>query len=110
MALIFLDPGLLRRRVRLEAAVAVPDGSGGIRQSFGEVAELSAHVEPVSAEVQERFAAREGRVTHRVICRFRPDVVRGMAFVFQGRRLAIRTVHDPDESERFLVCRCEEEA
>lgn len=110
MALIFLDPGLLRRRVRLEAAVTVPDGSGGVRTSWAEVAELSAHVEPVSADVQERFGAREGRVTHRVICRFRADVARGMVFVFQARRLAIRTVHDPDESGRFLVCRCEEEA
>lgn len=109
MALIFLDPGLLRRRVRLEAAMTVPDGSGGATATWREVAELSVHVEPVSAAVQDRFGAWEGRVTHRVICRFRADVVRGMFFVFQGRRLAIRTVHDPDESGRFLVCRCEEE-
>ena len=109
MALVFLDPGLLRRRVRLEAPVAAPDGSGGATATWREVAELSAHVEPLSAEARERFGRRQETVTHRVICRFRGDIDRGMALVFQGRRLTIRSLHDPDESGRFLVCRCEEE-
>ncbi|BDA83690.1 hypothetical protein Sa4125_12320 [Aureimonas sp. SA4125] len=109
MAPLFIDPGLLRRRAILEAADAVPDESGGAATSWREVAELSVHVEPVSVATEERFGQREAVVTHRVICRFRSDVDRGMAFRIGARRLLIRSVHDPDDSGRYLVCRCEEE-
>ncbi|KQT54251.1 hypothetical protein ASG43_01080 [Aureimonas sp. Leaf454] len=109
MALIFLDPGLLRRRVRLQTPDMIADASGGAVTAWREVAELSAHVEPLSAAARERFGQRAETVTHRVICRFRSDIDRGMAFVLKDRRLTIRSLHDPDESGRFLVCRCEEE-
>jgi head-tail adaptor len=33
-----------------------------------------------------------------------------MRFVFRGRFLMVRTVRDPDESRRYLVCDCEEGA
>lgn len=109
MALLFIDPGLLRRRATLEAGDAVPDASGGAATVWREVAELSVHVEPLQVAVRERFGQKEATVTHRVICRARTDVERGMVFVVGQRRLAVRSVHDPDESGRYLVCRCEEE-
>ena len=105
----FIDPGLLRRRAVLLAAELVPDESGGAETVWHEVAEVSVHVEPVSLAVQERFARNEVRVTHRVTCRARGDVERGMAFAIGERRLVVRAVQDPDETGRYLVCRCEEE-
>ncbi|GGD12436.1 phage head closure protein [Aureimonas glaciei] len=108
MAPLFIDPGLLRRRSILEAAVPVPDESGGAALLWQEVAEMSVHVEPLSVATAERFGQREAVVTHRVICRARPEVDRGMAFVVGTRRLVILSVHDPDDSGRYLVCRCEE--
>lgn len=109
MALLFIDPGLLRRRAILLAADEVPDESGGAATVWREVAELSVHVEPVQVATDERFDQREATVTHRVTCRHRAGVERGMAFSIGERRLSIRSVHDPDESSRYLVCRCEEE-
>jgi SPP1 family predicted phage head-tail adaptor len=105
----FIDPGLLRRRAVLQAAELVPDESGGAVTAWHEVAEVSVHVEPVSVAVGERFSQNEVRVTHRVTCRARGDVERGMAFAIGNRRLLVRAVQDPDESGRYLVCRCEEE-
>ena len=105
----FIDPGLLRRQAVLEAAELVPNESGGAETVWHEVAEVSVHVEPVSVAVAERFGQREAGVTHRVTCRARGDVERGMAFVIGTRRLLVRAVHDPDESGRYLICRCEEE-
>lgn len=109
MALVFIDPGLLRRRAVLEAADAVPDDTGGASTVWREVAEISVHAEPVRVATGQRFDQREAVVTHRVTMRFRGGVDRGMALRLGGRRLVIRSVHDPDESGRYLVCRCEEE-
>ncbi|KQT88235.1 phage head closure protein [Aurantimonas sp. Leaf443] len=110
MAPLFVDPGLLRRRAILERPVETSDGAGGARVSWVEVAELSIHVEPVTVAARERFEAREMRITHRVTCRRRDEVQRGARFRFGERRLAILAVSDPDETGRYLVCRCEEAA
>lgn len=110
MAILFIDPGLLRRRASLQIADRVSNGSGGTTPAWREVAELSIHIEPLSVAAAERFDRREATITHRVICRARADLDRGMAFVIGGRRLLIRSIHDPDESGRYLVCRCGEEA
>ena len=109
MAPLFIDPGLFRRRAILEDADPVPDDSGGAAVLWREVAEMSVHVEPVSVATDERFGQREAVLTHRVICRARPELDRGMAFTIGARRLIIRSVHDPDDSGRYFVCRCEEE-
>lgn len=109
MALSFIDPGLLRRRAVLQAAELVPDDSGGAVAAWHEVAEVSVHVEPISAERQQRFGQNEVAVTHRVTCRARGDVERGMAFVIGPRQLVVEDVRDPDERGRYLVCRCREE-
>ena len=110
MATLFLDPGLLRRRAVLETADLAPDGAGGATAAWREVRELSVHVEPAAAKAAERFDQELETITHRVICRRAEEVQRGRAFRLGERRLLIRTVHDPDETGRFLVCRCEEEA
>ncbi len=109
MAPLFLDPALLRKRAVLETADLTPDGAGGASTTWRELRELSVHVEPVSVVARARFDRHEAVVTHRVICRWTIDVERGRAFRLGTRRLAILTVHDPDETGRFLVCRCEEE-
>jgi SPP1 family predicted phage head-tail adaptor len=109
MAPLFLDPGLLRQRASLQVADLAPNGSGGTTATWREVAEVSVRVEPVSVDARERFGRREATITHRVICRARGDVERGMAFGLGSRRLVVVSVHDPDESRRYLVCRCREE-
>jgi len=110
MAPLFLDPGLLRKRAALLAPEAEPDGAGGAATRWTEIRELSVHVEPVSVAARERFDRHEATITHRVICRSSAEVERGRAFGIGTRRLVIASVHDPDETGRFLVCRCEEEA
>ncbi|MCQ0989607.1 phage head closure protein [Jiella marina] len=100
---------MLNRQVALDQAVIGDDGAGGGETSWQEVRELSVHVEPVSVVSRERFDQREALVTHRVICRANGDVMRGMSLRIGSRRLVILSVHDPDETGRYLVCRCEEE-
>ncbi|HEX2020254.1 MAG TPA: phage head closure protein [Aurantimonas sp.] len=110
MTPVFLDPSLLRKRLSLQEAALTEDGAGGASEIWVELREISAHVEPVATRDRERFDQREAVITHRVICRATPDVARGRSFLLGTRRLLIRSVHDPDETGRFLVCRCEEAA
>ncbi|MBO0904917.1 phage head closure protein [Jiella sonneratiae] len=109
MAPLFLDPGLFSRRVALDEPAIVPDGAGGGATQWQEVRELSVRIEPLSVAARERFDQREATVTHRVLLRATTAVERGMSFRIGGRRLLVLSVHDPDESGRYLVCRCEEE-
>lgn len=109
MRVEFIDPGAFRHQLALEAAVATPDGAGGHAVGWSEVATLFARIEPVSAA--SRFGADQTleSVTHRVTMRHRPGVKSGMRLTRPGRVFEIVTVHDPDETGRYLVCRVREE-
>lgn len=110
MNLVFLDPGKLTARLELEVRTETPDGQGGAAENWSVQRALWAAIEPVSEASHERASAEGYTITHRVWLAHRRDVVAGMRFR-KGRRLfSIRTVMDPDETGRFIVCRCEEES
>ena len=104
-----IDPGRLRRVLTLEAMTAEPDGAGGFTQGWTALATLHAALEPVAAVRSLGADQALQAVTHTVTLRARQDVASGMRFVADGRAFAIETVHDPDETGRFLVCRVREE-
>lgn len=110
MSTLFLDAGLFRHRALIERNDPVPDAMGGAQDRWVEVGETSVRVEPARADVEDDEGQRIGRVTHRVTLRQRAGLSRGMAFRLGTRRLVIRTIHDPDETGRYHLCRCEEEA
>ena len=105
----FIDPGQFRQEVALESASLAPDGMGGHTESWTEIATVFARIEPISAE--SRFGAGQTRetATHRLTLRYRDDVESGMRFTRGNREFEIMTVHDPDETRRYLVCRTRED-
>lgn len=110
MAPQFIDAGLFRHRATIERNEIVPDAMGGGQDRWVEVGETSVRLEPLTVESDERQGQRIGTATHRVTLRARPGLDRGMAFRVGRRRFVIRTLHDPDETGRYLVCRCEADA
>lgn len=108
MAPIFLDAGILRHRLSLQQLLPNDDGFGGFEEIWREIAECAAALEPLAAN--QSFIANQAdeRVSHRITIRFRNDVASGQRFVMQGRIFRIITVYDPDETQRYLVCRTEE--
>lgn len=104
----FLNPGALRTEFALEAAGYVPDDLGGFSENWSEVATVFARIEPLSAT--SVFGADQTReaVTHQITLRYRDGVASGMRFRRQERLFDILTVHDPDESGRYLVCKTRE--
>jgi SPP1 family predicted phage head-tail adaptor len=105
----FIDPGAFRTELALEEAVPVADGAGGHAEDWQEVATVFARLEPVAA--RERIGADQllERITHRITLRARPGLSAGMRFRRNGRRFLVVTVHDPDETGRYLVCRTRED-
>ena len=108
MAVHFVDPGMLRTELALEKAVPVGDGAGGHAENWSEVATVFGRIEPVRADSRFGAGQRLETVTHRITLRFRDGVESGMRFVKGNRRFEIVTVHDPDETGRYLVCRAQE--
>ncbi len=88
----------------------VPDGQGGAAESWSFLGSLWTAIEPVSNASHERASAEGVTITHRVWLVWRSDIAAGMRFRKGRRILAIRAVMDPDETRRFIVCRCEEES
>ncbi|MCR5858913.1 phage head closure protein [Mesorhizobium sp. J428] len=104
-----VDPGELRTELVLEEASRTPDGAGGFTESWTQIATVFARLQAIVA--REKFGADQTieEVTHRVTIRHRPDVASGMRFVMGDRILSVLTVHDPDETGRYLVCRTREQ-
>jgi SPP1 family predicted phage head-tail adaptor len=107
MAVLFIDPGELRTEIVLEACATVPDGFGGFSEVWTEAATLFARIEPVSAASVFGADQTLETTTHRITLRHRASVASGMRLTKQ-ERIEIVTVHDPDESGRYLVCKVKE--
>lgn len=103
MRCLFVDPGALRHELSLQARPGDEPGE------WTEIARVFARIEPVSDA--SRFAADRPleMLTHRITLRWRTGVEAGMRFVKAGRLFDILTVIDPDERQRYLICRTREE-
>jgi len=107
----FFDPGQMTARLDLEVPQALPDGQGGATLAWQVQASVWARIEPVSFVVEEPGASAEtGTVSQRIWLHYRNDVEPGQRLRKGGRIFVVRLVHDPDETRRYLVCHCEEEA
>jgi SPP1 family predicted phage head-tail adaptor len=108
MRTTFIEPGTLRHEFSLQAAVPAGDGMGGLNEAWQEVATLFGRIEPLSQSA--RFGAGQTleENTHRITIRSRAGVASGMRLVKQGRVFDIASVHDPDETGRYTVCRVKE--
>jgi SPP1 family predicted phage head-tail adaptor len=109
MRATFIDPGAMRHELSLQVPVAVADGLGGHVLTWSEVAAVSAHIEPVTAASFFGADQTVEETTHRITIRHRVGVESGMRFTCGARAFAIATVHDPDETRRYLVCRAREQ-
>ncbi len=107
---VFFDPGSMTARLDLEAPQALPDGQGGATVTWEVTATLWARIEPVAFVVAEQAAAESGTISHRIWVRFRDGISAGQRFRKGARTFLVKLVRDPDETRRYLVCQCEEEA
>lgn len=100
--------GQLRRRLTLEAPVALTDGVGGATQVFEAIAAFWAQLEWLSGSEQWRQGRPEQTDSYRVTLRWREDLDAAKRLRDGNRIFDIRAVADPDGSRRRLVCLVEE--
>lgn len=108
MAPILMDPGQLAARLKLEHPVDTADGQGGATTAYASASFVWGRIEPVSVETLERAETQVFTITHRIWLRYRSDLTLGMRLRLGARIFVLRAFYDPDETRRFVVCRCEE--
>lgn len=103
-----LPVGQRRTRVEVLVPAETPDGFGGVRRTWSVRQSIWAAVEPLRADETARASSPGQLVTHRVTLRWASAVDGSMRLRRGARLFAVRTVYDPDERRRDLVCLCEE--
>ena len=106
---LFIDPGQLSVELALEAMHPVADGMGGYNQTWSEIATVWGRIEPVSSSQKDFGIRPRPEITHRILVRYRADISSDQRLRKGGRIFVLRSVHDPDESERYLICLAVEE-
>ena len=101
------DPGWLRHRVVIEAAVAAADGAGGETLTWSTHATTWALIEPAGATETVVAGGLTGVLTHRVSLRFRTDITGGMRVLYRGKRYRVLVAEDPDARRRYLTLKTE---
>jgi SPP1 family predicted phage head-tail adaptor len=109
MPTLFVDPGALRTELSLQAQDNGADGMGGLIEGWTEIATVFGQIEPRAQASGFGAGQTLETLTHRITIRHRPGVESGMRLVRQARSFEILTVHDPDETGRYLVCRVRED-
>jgi SPP1 family predicted phage head-tail adaptor len=100
--------GKLRHRLTLERQWRNADAGGGAAIAWEAIAELWGAIETTAGG--ERVSADHLSADRQpiVTIRYRDDVTAAMRFICGDRHLLIRAVLDPDGTQRFLRCLCEE--
>lgn len=103
-----MNPGLLNRRLVLEAPVETPDESGGVIRDYEAVATLWASVTPLAAHERGEADRQGANVTHRIVLRFRNDLTTRHRLRAGERLFRIVALRDQDGAARFLEIEAEE--
>ncbi|MBN9000443.1 MAG: phage head closure protein [Rhizobiales bacterium] len=109
MPIEFIDAGRFSLELVLEARSGEVDDYGGFSGAWNEVAMVWARLEPLSSAATLWAGQSLADATHRVTMRHRDGVRAGMRLRKGTRAFLIRTVTDPDETGRYLVCITQEE-
>ena len=110
MGALYSLPSQLSHRLTLQSRAERTDESGDQILTWTTRAQVWAAMIDSQVERREEGQQMEEVAQHRLVIRFRKDIASGWRFLLQGRELSIRTVIDPDQTKRFLICQCEEPA
>ncbi len=100
--------GPLRHRVAIERPQRSSADGGGATIEWIAVGDVFARIDAISGSEIEVADGLSARTTHKILMRYRDDVLPEMRIAAGSRRLDIRAVLDPDGRRRWLQCLCEE--
>lgn len=73
--------GDMKHRVTIRQPMLTPDGAGGFSESWQDIAAVYASIKPAAASEQLKFGQIEAIMTHRIIIRYRTDIMPGMILI-----------------------------
>ena len=97
--------GRLRHRVTIQEPVQTPNGSGGVVETWQDIAkqpQVFAAIQTLSSGEALRFHQVNGRATHRIHIRHRDDITPRMRLLRGSIVYNIVSVTDRDNAGRFL--------
>lgn len=100
--------GSLRHRVTIERPVRTASEGGTATITWTGIGSAFARIEAVSGREIELADGVAGRVTHKVLIRYRDDVLPEMRLAAGAQVYLIRAALDTDGRRRWLKCLCEE--
>ncbi|MBV1933643.1 MAG: phage head closure protein [Parvibaculaceae bacterium] len=92
----------------LEALSFSADGGGGVADEWEEVATLWAALSPTRGFEESRGGKPEAQMGHKVLIRYRADLVPTMRLREGTRIFEIQTIRDVDERGAYQEVRCTE--
>lgn len=101
--------GSLRHRVTIERPERNVQDGGGASIDWITICTAFARIDSISGREIQFADGLAGRVSHKVLLRYRADILPEMRIVFGSRRLDIRSVLDVDARRSWLQCLCEEQ-
>lgn len=107
MAIVY-RAGDLRRRVKLQRRSTKLDSFGQRQESWSDVADVWADINPLSGRELEAAQAVVSATTHEITIRWRPDVTSAHRIVYRGRLFNILSALDENTQRRLLVLSCSE--
>ena len=109
MNLQFIDAGQFKIFLSLQENRPLFDDSGSYQEQWTEVATLWGRIEPKKTGSQSFALQAIPNLTHRIITRYRSDIAVSMRLTQGTRHFIVLGLHDPDESQRYLICSVREE-
>lgn len=101
--------GSLRHRVTIERPQRTADIAGTATIEWIGIANVYARIEATNGREIGIADGIAGRASHKVLIRYRDDVLPEMRFLAGNRHLEIRAALDIDGRRRWLQCLCEEQ-
>ena len=98
----------LRTRLTLESPTETPDAAGGVTRSWATTATAWGRIQPLGGDDSRRGrrSRPDGQPPHHTALAHGGG--RGHAAGTRARRFSIRSVYDPQERRKALICLCDE--
>lgn len=108
----FLQAGSFNLRLSVQTPVENDDGYGGSERIWEHGFFAWVRLIPVRNVLVQSAQGEREEISHWIILRQRPDLTRHMRFASpngqNARIFEIDTIHDPDETGRYLLCEVRE--
>lgn len=97
-----ITAGQLKRRIILHRLQTVPDGSGGVKTAWTQVAQPWAKIKPKSGSEKLHADRLDATGLATVIIRYREDITESDKMVYKGEDYQIRSIIDIEEMHQWL--------